>query len=123
ALAGSLAVFMIGLAVLFLILDTELTIGWIGLASITLVLVYTAASYWIRQNSQPAVGIEETIPETLPTMRRAVMRFTLAAVALVIATPILVDASAEIDEITGLGTSFVGTTLVAMVTSLPELVF
>lgn len=123
ALAGSLAIFMIGLAVLFLIIDTELTIGWIGLDSITLVLVYIAAIYLIRQNSQPAVGIEETIPENLPTMRRAVMGFTLAAVALVIATPILVDASAQIAEITGLGTSFVGTTLVAMVTSLPELVF
>jgi cation:H+ antiporter len=122
ALTGSLAVFMIGLVVLFLIVDTDLMIGWIGVDSITLVLVYIAAIYLIRQNSQPAVGVEETIPESLPTLRRAAIGFTLAAVALVIATPILVDASAQIAEITGLGTSFIGTTLVAVVTSLPELV-
>jgi cation:H+ antiporter len=34
----------------------------------------------------------------------------------------MVSASAEIAEITGLGTTFVGTTLVAIVTSLPEMV-
>ena len=39
-----------------------------------------------------------------------------------VVTPIMVQSSAEIAEITGLGTTFVGTTLVALVTSLPELV-
>lgn len=122
ALTGSLAVFMIGLVVLFLIIDTEWMIGWIGFDSIAIVLVYIAAIYLIRQNSQPAVGIEETLPENLPTLRRATIGFTLAAGVLVVATPILVNASAQIAEITGLGTSFVGTTLVAVVTSLPELI-
>jgi cation:H+ antiporter len=37
-------------------------------------------------------------------------------------TPLLVSSSAAIAEITGLGASFVGTTLVAIVTSLPEMV-
>ncbi len=122
ALTGSMAVFMIGLAVLFLIIDTDLMIGWIGFDSITLVLAYILAIYLIRKNSSTDIVTDEDIPEDLPSMRRAVIGFTLAAATLVIATPILVDASAEIAEITGLGTSFIGTTLVAMVTSLPELV-
>ncbi len=122
ALTGSLAVFMIGLAVLFLIIDAELMIGWIGFDSIVIVLAYVLSIYLIRKNSNSDIGIEEAIPENLPTMRRAVIGFALAALVLVIATPILVDASAQIAEITGLGTSFVGTTLVAVVTSLPELV-
>jgi len=46
----------------------------------------------------------------------------LAALGLVIITPWMVRTSTEIAEITGLGTTFVGTTLVAIVTSLPELV-
>lgn len=122
ALTGSLAVFMIGLIVLFLIIDTDLMIGWIGFDSIAIVLAYILAIYLIRKNSSPAIGIEEAISEHLPTLRRAAIGFTLAAMVLVIATPILVDASAQIAEITGLGTAFVGTTLVAVVTSLPELV-
>jgi cation:H+ antiporter len=41
---------------------------------------------------------------------------------LIFLTPAMVRRSATIAEITGLGTTFVGTTLVALVTSLPELV-
>jgi len=41
---------------------------------------------------------------------------------LVVLTPIMVRRANEIAEITGLGASFVGTTLVAAVTSLPEMV-
>jgi cation:H+ antiporter len=52
----------------------------------------------------------------------ALVFFTLAAAGLVVVTPWMVSASAEIAEITGLGATFIGTTLVAVVTSLPELV-
>ena len=39
-----------------------------------------------------------------------------------VVTPLMVSSSAGIAEITGLGTTFIGTTLVAIVTSLPEMV-
>ncbi len=122
ALTGSLAVLMIGLAVLFLVLDVDLMIGWVGFDSIVIVLAYVSAILLIRKNSNSDQEIESEIPENLPSMRRAVIGFSIAALVLVIATPILVDASVKIAEITGLGTSFIGTTLVAVVTSLPELV-
>jgi cation:H+ antiporter len=48
--------------------------------------------------------------------------FAAAAGVLIFITPYMVGASADIAEITGLGTTFVGTTLVALVTSLPEMV-
>jgi cation:H+ antiporter len=48
--------------------------------------------------------------------------FGLAALALTIVTPLMVRSSAEIAEISGLGTTFIGATLVALVTSLPEMV-
>lgn len=122
ALTGSMAVFMIGIVVLFLIIDVDFMIGWVGLDSIVIVLAYILAIFLIRKNSNSDMGIETEIPENLPTMRKAVIGFSIAAIALVIVTPILVNASAQIAEITGMGTSFVGTTLVAVVTSLPELV-
>mgnify|MGYP000396841488 CR=1 FL=1 len=48
--------------------------------------------------------------------------FGLATLALVVVTPIMVNNAIEIATLTGLSTGFVGTTLVALVTSLPELV-
>jgi cation:H+ antiporter len=51
-----------------------------------------------------------------------VIGFLAAAAAMVVITPIMVRRSNEIATLTGLGTSFIGTTLVAAVTSLPELV-
>ena len=49
------------------------------------------------------------------------MGFLLTAVVLVAVVPLLVDSSTEIAAITGLGTGFVGTALLSLVTSLPEL--
>jgi cation:H+ antiporter len=60
--------------------------------------------------------------ETVMSLRRALLGFVVATAALVFITPYLVRSSNEIAEITGLGTGFVGTTLLAMVTSLPETV-
>ncbi len=125
ALTGSLTVFLIGLVVFFILADIPAQIGWIGVDSITIMLVYVAALRLIQANqthrtSQPTGEIE--IPPGIPSLRAGLIGFGLAALGLVIITPYMVRASAEIAEITGLGTTFIGTTLVAVVTSLPELV-
>ncbi len=125
ALTGSLTVFLIGLAVFFILADIPAQIGWIGLDSIVIMLVYFAALRLIQANqthgtSQSSGEIE--IPPGTPALRVGLIGFGLAALGLVIVTPYMVRASVEIAEITGLGTTFIGTTLVAVVTSLPELV-
>ena len=48
--------------------------------------------------------------------------FSLAAIVLLLAGPRLAHTAGELADITGLGGTFVGTTLVALCTSLPELV-
>jgi cation:H+ antiporter len=53
---------------------------------------------------------------------RALLGFAMATGVLVVITPWLVRSSNEIAEITGLGAGFIGTTLLATVTSLPETV-
>ncbi len=65
---------------------------------------------------------KKEIPEGTPSLRVGLIGFGLGALGLIIVTPWMVRASAQIAEITGLGTTFIGTTLVAVVTSLPELV-
>jgi cation:H+ antiporter len=125
ALTGSLTVFLIGLVGFFIMADIEIQIAWIGVDSILIMLVYIVAMRLIQANqthtlSHPVAPVE--IPPGTPSLRTGLLGFSLAALGLVIVTPWMVSASAEIAEITGLGTTFVGTTLVAIVTSLPEVV-
>lgn len=125
ALSGGLAMLMIGLAVFFILADIDLKVGWVGADSLILILVYIGGVRLIQAN--PLAG-EKTpaplaeIPAGIPSLRKALIGFGLAGAALVIVTPLMVASSVQIAEITGLGTTFVGTTLVALVTSLPELV-
>jgi len=72
-------------------------------------------------HKQPA-GTEKKKLAFPPGTWRPLLLFLAASVILVIATPIMVRSSKEIADTTGLGTTFIGTTLVALVTSLPELV-
>jgi len=125
ALTGSLTVFLIGLVVFFILADINIQIGWVGLDSILVLLVYVFAVRLIQANQSPGVDLPAaamSIPDGTPALRTGLIGFGLAALGLVIVTPWMVGASAEIAEITGLGTTFVGTTLVAVVTSLPEMV-
>jgi len=125
ALTGSLTVFLIGLCVFFILADIKVQIGWIGLDSLLIILVYIAGVRLIQINEVRGTQTPEKqieIPEEVPPLWKGLLGFGLAALALVIITPWMVSASARIAEITGLGTTFVGTTLVAIVTSLPEMV-
>ncbi len=122
SLTGSLTVFMIGLAIFFILADIDLQIGWVGVDSIVLILVYVLGVYLIQKNDTTIASVEEEIPEKYPSLLRGIIGFGIAAGVLVAITPMLVRSSSDIAEITGLGTSFIGTTLVAIVTSLPELV-
>lgn len=122
ALSGSLTTLMICLAVFFILAKLEARVGWVGIDSILLMLTYIFAIYLIQKNASPLGAVENDIPENFPKLWKGILGFLVAAVVLGFVTPAMVRASAEIAEITGLGASFVGTTLVAVVTSLPELV-
>jgi cation:H+ antiporter len=124
ALSGSLAVFMIGLVVFFIMADIQATILWVGVDSLVIIGVYVVAVRLIQSNPMAPhqAGAAAEIPEGTPSLRTGLVGFGLAAAGLVIITPYLVSSSTTIAEITGLGTTFVGTTLVALVTSLPEMV-
>lgn len=124
ALSASLAVLLTGMAVFFLLANIDIQIGWVGLDSLLLIGMYVGGLGLIRSNSggrpDEAMAQEET--STLPKLRNAIIGFAIMALVLVLVTPSLVHSASQIAEITGLGTGFVGLLLVAMVTSLPELV-
>jgi len=128
ALSGSLAVMLIALGSFFIIADIpqKITIGSfaLGIDSIVILLAYGVALSLIRNQSrfQALSAIKEPIPDNVPKLWISLVGFGLATGALVIVTPWMISASADIAEITGLGTTFIGSTLVALVTAIPELV-
>jgi cation:H+ antiporter len=122
ALSGSLAILMITLSLFFLLADIQVKILWVGLDSLVIVLVYIMAVRLIsREGKAEPAGVRE-IPPGTPRLWVGIVGFLVAAGVLIVVTPMLVRTSTEIAVVTGLGTTFVGTTLVALVTSLPELV-
>lgn len=123
ALTASLAVLLTGMAVLFILSDIDLHIGWVGVDSLAIVATYIGGVWLIRSNTESNTeAVDEEELAQVPTLRHALIGFTIASVVLVLANPWMVRSSSQIAEITGLGTGFVGLLMVATVTSLPELV-
>ena len=125
ALSAGLAVLLTGTAVFFILADIGIQVAWVGVDSLILVGMYWFAMRLIYARNR--IGIEEIERadeegEGLPRLGVAVFCFVGAAAVLVMVTPWLVRSSVGIAEITGLTTGFIGTALVALVTSLPEVV-
>ena len=127
--SGGFAVFISTLVLFSLVANPtisklNLNIGWVGIDSILIIAAYVFAIYIIEQSEQDNVSTamtEEELAE-IPSLKVGLLGFAAAAVVLGIVTPFMVRAAEQISEITGLGTSFVGSSLVALVTSLPEMV-
>jgi cation:H+ antiporter len=125
ALTAALAVSLGGLVVFFLLADIDWKIGWVGVDSLVVMLVYIGGVRLIQtQGGRSGAAIEPAavVPSHVMSLRRALLGFGAATAVLILVVPFLVSSSAEIARITGLGTGLVGTVLVAFVTSLPELV-
>lgn len=123
ALTATLTTILMLVAVVSILADIDLTIGWVGWDSLLLILLYFGGIWLMqRENNQAALPPPVVEPtETFPTLRRGVVGFAIATVVLVAVVPWLVSSSTRIADITGLGTGFIGTALLSLITSLPEL--
>ena len=125
ALTASLGTMLSGMAVFFLLADVNLRVGWVGIGSVLIMAMYFTGVWLLRSNpvlGSPTPDGAEGVERGVPSLRRAVIGFTITAAALILVTPWLVRSSSGIAEITGLGDGFIGVVMVAVVTSLPELV-
>jgi cation:H+ antiporter len=124
ALSAGLAVLLTGLAVFYILADIDLSIGWMGADSLSLVLIYIFGMRVINRSSSSSEGTKEESKEEIepgtPSLRTAIIGFAVATIILLVTTPWLVWSAVGIAEITGVSTGFVGIALVALVTSLPE---
>jgi cation:H+ antiporter len=131
ARVASIAIALTAVATLGVLTPAGIAIGWIGLDTAAIAAAYVAAVAWMRR-SVTVPRAQRTMPP-LPvstgwgavgegSVREAGLRFSAAAVMILVAAPVLAVAGREIATATGVGETFVGTTLMAISTSLPELV-
>ncbi|QDU28909.1 Inner membrane protein YrbG [Anatilimnocola aggregata] len=131
ALSGSLSVALTALAGIGLFTGSAFVDYSPWGISPAVLIIGAAYAFGVRviYLDQRIAAQSEMIAETPPadsapllSLRHALLGFSICAIAIVIAGPYLADAAGQIAKLSGLGSTFVGTTLVAFSTSLPELV-
>ncbi|WP_249871245.1 sodium:calcium antiporter [Oceanobacillus saliphilus] len=123
-----LGLFLMLMVTLALVIKVDATILGIGVDSLLILLGYIIGMIIISQLPSPPA--EETSDKQLETpvnkkavsLRGAVTGFVVAAVIIMAAGSVLSVTGDRIAIITGLGSSFVGSFLIAATTSLPEAV-
>ena len=103
---------------------SNLTLGWLGIPSIVLVVVYLVGMWWIfrYEKKHPLPAIETANNYEGISSRTVYLRFTLSAMAVIAAGIWLSFIGDEIGEATGWSATFVGSLFLAITTSAPELV-
>jgi cation:H+ antiporter len=133
-LTAALAMVLTGLAAFFVLLKVNVTHIGVGLGSLILLILYVLGMRVVfrqedmerRRREQEALVEGNMVGQDAGSrraeLRRAIIGFSLCALALLVAAPFLAWSAEGIAEETGTTATFIGTSLVAITTSLPELV-
>ena len=127
-LTASFGVLLLGLTTISLLAGQSLpTLGWIGVYSLVIPLVYLGAMrlvfiYERRRIAEFLSEVKEEARYDQISRSAAYRRFAFYAVIIVVAATYLPYVADQLAAITGLGRTFVGSILVALSTSLPEIV-
>lgn len=126
ALTAALAIIMGGLAAVCVLTRPTHSLWGLAPESLMFVVIYLAGTRAIyhhgRRSGALVVDAAAATGTPAKSMGRAIATFALAAAVILIAAPFFASAAVRIAELSGLGSTFVGTLLVGLSTSLPELV-
>ena len=127
-LTAGFGIILIGFACLALMAGSSLpSVGHVGLYVPVIIVIYGIGVRRIflfekRRLDRYAEEIAKTLQYDHVPLKTAVLNYAMFGVAIMLAAVWLPLISRDLAEATGLGGSFMGTVLVAMTTSLPELV-
>jgi cation:H+ antiporter len=128
ARVASITIVLAAIVTLGIISPTGISLGWVGLETVVVFAVYAAGVAWMRRSPSGRFGEVQALPQPmgwagpLRAAGPAWVRFGLAALLILVGAPVVAHAAEEIAEASGLGETFVGTALLALVTASPELV-
>ncbi len=119
-------VVIISFSSLAILLSLPYRIGWVGIDSLLVLLIFLWGSSAIvrleKKTKKTARTERENESSPRSELASAILRFSLAALVIIFAGSILTDAADAIARETGLSQTLVGSIFVAVSTSLPELV-
>ena len=127
-LAAGLGSLMLGVAATGIFLagrDLDPVLGWVGIPSIVLIVVYLISARLIakferRRRSEVLEQESEAFEYEHVKPRKAYLTFALCSLAIVVLGVWLASLGDEVVKQTGLEESFIGSLLIAITTSLPE---
>lgn len=126
-ISALMGIILIGLAALSIFGGENisgLALGWLGVPSIVVIMVYLIGVRWTLRSAQ---GVQQASPQTSQEhyqdmgMREVWTKFILAGVAVIGSGIWLALIGEEIAATTGMEASFVGTLFLAVSTSMPEI--
>ncbi len=116
-------VVIISFSSLAILLSLPYRIGWVGIDSLFILLIFLlGSSAIVRLEKKTARTERENESSPGNGLAGAILRFSLAALVIIFAGSVLTDAADVIALETGLSQTLVGSIFVAVSTSLPELV-
>ncbi|HLA11016.1 MAG TPA: hypothetical protein VJ023_10530 [Pyrinomonadaceae bacterium] len=127
-LTGGFGVLLLGLVVISLTTVSSIpSFGWVSLSSLVFLGVYLLAirTVFVYEKRRISEFVRERVEELKyrhVSKRRAYTMYALNAVVIIVAAAYLPHLGERIADITGLGRTFVGSSFIALSTSLPELV-
>ncbi|HEX7100421.1 MAG TPA: hypothetical protein VF377_14425 [Acidimicrobiia bacterium] len=129
ARVASIAIALTALAVLSVLVRPRVSVGWVGIDTLFIAGNYVATLAWMRRSpvgrfhtQSAAVSDIQHVPTSRGNVRRALFRFGVAAALILVSAPVMAESAEAIAAATGIGQTFIGATLLAAVTSAPELV-
>ena len=125
ALSATMSIGMTALCLLFLLVPFEFTLAGIGPGPLLLAITYVLGLrlvYYDQQHAKEKTPPGDTADAQAVSMHRATIGYAASALGILLAAPVLASASEGLATASGLGGTFIGTTLVALSTSLPEAV-
>ncbi len=135
ALVASLAMVLTALTGLFILLRLDVAVWNVGIDSLVLIILYILGMRLVfrqedveRRQKEYARTTEVQADDSAEVirsrqgLRRSVIGFAISALGILAAAPALAWSAERIAELTGISQTFIGTSLLAITTSMPELV-